>query len=146
MHLVGNTHVTNATPTESHSHVTASPTESHPHVTASPENTNSTTSHLSGNTHLAGSRIISLHKLHDAIYTITQYSASCLSPVELVGEVQRNGLCSTLLAKCSKCNEEFMFKTCNKLELKKPDGTVRSTYQSNITAVVGQMATGHCNS
>ena len=88
MHPIGNAHVTNATPTESHSshshgHVTASPTESlsshsHSHVTAGPENTSSMTSRLSGNTHLAGSRIISLHKLHDAIYTITQHSTSCL--------------------------------------------------------------------
>ena len=66
--------------------------------------------------------------------------------MELIGEVQRNGLCSTLLAKCSKCNEEIMFKTCNIVKLKEPDGTVRSTYQSNVTAVMGQMSTGGgCN-
>ena len=39
-----------------------------------------------------------------------------------------------------------MFTSCNKLELKKPDGTVRSTYQANIAAVMGQMSTGGgCN-
>ena len=72
MHPVGNTHVTNDTPMECHS------SDSHNHVTPTPENTSST-SHSSGNTHLAGSRIISLQKLHDAIYTITQHSVSCQS-------------------------------------------------------------------
>ena len=39
-----------------------------------------------------------------------------------------------------------MFKTCNKLELTKPDRTVRSTYQYNVTAVMGQISTGGgCN-
>ena len=63
------------------------------------------------------------------------------------GEVRRNGLCSTLLVKCSKCNEEIVFKTCSKVKLKELDGTIRSTYhQSNVTAVMGQMSTGGgCN-
>ena len=134
MHPVGNIHITNE---ECHS--------SDSHVTATPENTSST-SDFSGNTHLASSQIISLQKLRDAIYTITQRSVSCQSLVELVGKVQRNGLCSTLLTKCSKCNKEIMFKTSNKLELKKSDKTVRSIHQVNVTAVMGQMATGGgCN-
>lgn len=99
------------------------------------------------NSHLEGSRIISLQKLHDAIRTITQHSAACKSPVDLIGEVQRNGLSTTLLARCDKCNEEFLFTSCNKINLKKPDGTIRSTYQSNVAAVMGQMSTGGgCNS
>ena len=135
--LLVTTQVTDATPTESHS--SCSP------ATASIENISSY-SRLPDNTHLAGSRIISLEKLHDAIATISRHSISCLSPVELIGEVQRNGLCSTLLAKCSKCNEEIMFKTCSKVKLKELDGTIRSTYQSNVTAVMGQMSTGGgCN-
>ena len=40
-----------------------------------------------------------------------------------------------------------MFKACNKLELKNLMGlSCRSTYQSNVTAVMGQMSTvGGCN-
>ena len=39
-----------------------------------------------------------------------------------------------------------MFTSCNKAELKKPDGKVRSTYQANVEAVIGQMVTGGgCN-
>ena len=103
--------------------------------------------HTLTNLHLKGSRIISLHKLRDAIRTITQHSATCKSPVELIGEVKRNGLSTTLLARCDKCSEEFLFTSCNKIDLKKPDGTIRSTYQSNVAAVMGQMSTaGGCNS
>ena len=89
------------------------------------ENTSSESSHQlelpltkSSTTHLAGSRIISLQKVHDAIQTITWHSAACQSPVELIREVRRNDLCSTLLAKCSKCNEEISLTSCNRVELK----------------------------
>ena len=134
LRFLATTHVTHTTSTESNS--------SFGPETASIENITSY-SHLSDNIHLAGSRIISLEKLHDAIFTISKHSISCLSPVELIGEVQRNGLCSTLLAKFSK---EIMFKTCKIVKLKEPNGTVRSTYQSNVTAVMGQMSTGGgCN-
>ena len=74
--------------------------------------------HTLNDLHLEGSRIISLQKLRDAIYTITQHSAVCNSPVDLIGEVKRNGLGTTLLARCGKCNEEFLFTSCNKLTLK----------------------------
>ena len=49
-----------------------------------------------------------------------------------------------MLAKCSKFNEEITFTPCNKVELKKPNGRVRSTYpyQVNVEAVMGQMTTG----
>ena len=135
--LVGNTIVANATPTDDHSSESISSVSSHQLVMSL---------NKSSGTHLAGSRIINLQKLHDAIQTITQHSVACQSPVELIGELRRNGLCSTLLAKCSKCNEEITFTSCNKVELKKPDGKVRSTYQANVEAVIGQMATGGgCN-
>ena len=130
MPLLVTTEVTDATPTESHS--SCSP------ATASIENISSY-SRLPDNTHLAGSQIISLEKLYDAIATISRHSISCLSPVELIGEVQRNGLCSTLLAKCSKCNEEIMFKTCSKVKLKELDGTIRSTYQLLCTIGIPSM-------
>ena len=98
----------------------------------------------SSGTYLVGSRIISLQKLHDIIKTITRHSVACQSPVELIGEVRRNRFCSTLLAKCSQCNEEITFTSCNKAELKKPKGRVRSTYpyQVNVEAVMSQMTTG----
>ena len=60
--------------------------------------------------------------------------------------MKRNGLSTTLLARCGKCNEEFLFTSCDKIDLKKPDGTIRSTHQSNVAAVMGQMSTGGgCN-
>ena len=92
--------------------------------------------------HLDGSRIINLQKLNDAVQTTTQHTLSCQSPVELIGEVYSTGLGSTLLSWCNKCNEEILFKTCNKVELKTPEGTVRSTYEANAAAVMGQMSVG----
>ena len=92
--------------------------------------------------HLKGSRVISLEKLRDAIYTITCHSAACQSAVELIGEVRRDGLGCILLAKCSKCNKEFEIKSCDKIDLTKEDGTKRSTNETNVIAVMGQMSTG----
>ena len=40
--------------------------------------------HTLTNLHLERSQIINLHKLRDAIRTITQNSAACKSPVELI--------------------------------------------------------------
>ena len=40
---------------------------------------------------------------------------------------------------------EKTFTSCNKIELKKPDGNVRSIYQANVEAVMGQKATGSYN-
>ena len=87
--LVSDTIVTNATPTDDHSSESIGSVSSHQLVMSL---------NKSSGTHLAGSRIINLQKLHDAIQTITQHSVACQSPVELIGEVRRNGLCSTLLA------------------------------------------------
>ena len=38
---------------------------------------------------------------------------TCDVVVELIGEVQQNGLASRTLAPCSKRNEEFLFSSCN---------------------------------
>ena len=73
------------------------------------------TQHTLTNLHLEGSRIFSLHKLREIIHTITQHSAACKSPVELVGEVKRNGLSSTLLARCNRCTKEFFLHPVTKL-------------------------------
>ena len=59
------------------------------------------TQHTLTNLHLEGSRTFSLHKLREVIHAITQHSAACKPPVELTGEVKRNGLSSTLLARCN---------------------------------------------
>ena len=68
--------------------------------TVSKNSTQNTTQHTLNDLHREGSRIISLEKLRDAIHTITQHSATSKSPVDLIGEVKRNGLSTTLLARC----------------------------------------------
>ena len=55
---------------------------------------------------------------------------------------QRNGLASRMLARCSKCNEEFLFSSCNKVILHNQDGKERLTWDYSAAAVMGQMATG----
>ena len=92
--------------------------------------------------HLQGSRLFNLQNLHDAIKTISEHSVKCGAVVDLVGEVQRNGLASRLLATCSKCNEEILFSSCNKVVLYNHDGKERPTWAYNAAAVMGQMATG----
>ena len=92
--------------------------------------------------HLQGSRLFNLQNLHDAIKTISEHSVKCGAVVDLVGEVQRNGLASRLLATCSKCNEEILFNSCNKVVLYNHDGKERTTWAYNAAAVMGQMATG----
>ena len=92
--------------------------------------------------HLQGSRLFNLQNLHDAIKTISEHSVKCGAVVDLVGEVQRNGLASRLLATCSNCNEEILFSSCNKVVLYNHDGKERPTWAYNAAAVMGQMATG----
>ena len=92
--------------------------------------------------HLDGSRLFNLHNLSNAIKTISEYSATCGAVVELIIEVQRNGLASRMLTRCSKCNKEFLFSSCNKVILHNQDGKERLTWAYNAAAVMGQMATG----
>ena len=92
--------------------------------------------------HLKGSRLFNLQNLYNAIKTISEHSVKCGAVVELVGEVQRNGLASRLLATCPKCNEEILFSSCNKVALHNHDGKERPTWAYNAAAVMGQMATG----
>jgi len=57
--------------------------------------------------HLEGGRPFNLKNLCNAIKTIiNEHSVMCGAVVELIGEVQQNGLASRLLATCSKCHEE----------------------------------------
>ena len=78
--------------------------------------------------HLEGSRLFNLQNLHNAIKSISKHSIKCGAVVELVGEVQRNGLAFRLLATCSKCNEEILFNSCNKVTLHNNKGKERSTW------------------
>ena len=86
--------------------------------------------------------MVSLKCLQDAFHKITNHSAACQAPVELIGEVNRDGLSSTLLAISEKCHEEFKFTLSDKVMVIRKDGTSRSTHESNVTAVMGQIATG----
>jgi len=50
-----------------------------------------------------------------------------------------------LLATCSKCHEEFLISSCNKVVIHNHDGKGRPTWAYNAAAAMGQMATarGH---
>ena len=96
--------------------------------------------------HLVGSRIINLQKLHNVIQTITQHTLPYQSPVELIGEAYRAVLGITLSTRCNKCNEEILFKICNKVELKTLVGTVKSTCEVNVAALIAQKSVGGSHS
>ena len=71
--------------------------------------------HRSHNIEINATRksLINLHKLNEAITTISTHSASCGYLVNLIDEVKRNGLASTLLARCTACHTNFFqFNTC----------------------------------
>ena len=104
-------------------------------MTASEDNTPSKSK-------LEGSRLINLYKLDKAIFTISEHSASCGAPVHLIDKVKRNGLASTLLARCTRCQAEFQFDTCEKVELVHPNGKKRLTWEYNAAVVMGEMSTG----
>ena len=84
---------------------------------------------------LERSRLINLYKLEKAMTTISEHSASCGAPVHLIDEVKRNGLDSTLLARCTACQAEFQFDTCEKVELVHPNGKKRLTWEYNAAVV-----------
>ena len=42
----------------------------------------------------------------------------------------------------SKCSEEFKIKSCDKIDLTREDDTKRTTYETNIAAIMDQMSTG----
>ena len=88
--------------------------------------------------HLDVSRLFNLHNLSNVIKTISEHSVSCGAVVELIDEVQQNGLASRMLARCSKCNEEFLFSSCNKVILHNQNGKERHTWAYNAAAVMGR--------
>ena len=87
---------------------------------------------------LGGSRLFNLQNLSNAIKTFSEHSISCDAAVELLDEVQRNGLASRILACCSKCNEEFLFSSCNEVILHNQNGKERHTWAYNAVAVMGR--------
>ena len=92
--------------------------------------------------YLDGNRLLNLHNLSNAIKTISEHSVSCGAVVELIGEVQRNGLASRILAHSSKCNEEFLFSSSNKVILHNQNEKEKHSWAYNAAAVMGKMATG----
>ena len=104
-------------------------------MTASEDNTPSKSK-------LEASLLINLYKLDKAITTISEHSASCGALVHLIDEVKRNSLASTLLARCTTCQAEFQFDTCEKVELIHPNGKKRLTCEYNAAVVMGEKSTG----
>ena len=90
--------------------------------------------------------ITNLHKLNEVITTISVHSATCGAPVHLIDEVRRNSLASTLLARCTTYQGEFLLTTVinwNSYTLKE-----RSlTWKYNAVVVMGEMSTrgGHAS-
>ena len=92
------------------------------------------------------SRIINLQQLASHISDITAHAASCSKcfnsqdeAITLIGERNRQGLASILVARCNGCDMEFPFATSSKVYCL-PDGSSR--WESNLAAVWGQMSTG----
>ena len=57
------------------------------------------------------------------------------------------GLSTTLLARCDKCNEEFLFTSCNKINLKKPRWYNKVHLPKQCCCCYGSDVTGGgCNS
>ena len=63
-------------------------------------------------------------------------STACQASIELIGEVKRDGLSTTYVKNVVKNY------SLQKIMVTRKDGTLWSTHESNVTAVMGQMATG----
>lgn len=88
---------------------------------------------------LSGSRIVNLSQLGSFVTDISAHSQSCQQgTVFLCSETRRDGLASTLAAKCNTCNENISFKTSSCVSL--TDNSKR--WEANVAATWGQMATG----
>ena len=84
-----------------------------------------------------GSRVISLSCLGEYIATINQHSLLCNANIHFLGEINRNGLASTLVSKCCKCQLMLSFETSKKVHI-----NTSSQFEVNIGATLGQIATG----
>lgn len=89
---------------------------------------------------LSGARVMDLTCLSHAIETISQHSTNCQEgKCSLVGEVQREGLGSTLEVVCDGCNSSIRFPTSS---VTTASGDLQQRYSANVGAVWGQLATG----
>ena len=84
----------------------------------------------------SGSRIIPLSLLCDYINQLNLHCVKCSSAVKFMGEWQRQGLNSTLISKCSKCNKVSRLIHHNSYQLEE---NFTSQY---IRGNRGQIATG----
>lgn len=88
---------------------------------------------------MTGCRILHLAKLAQNIRKVSQHSAQCRGICNVVEEVRREGLASTLLAECNTCKEALYLESSTKV---KGSGSKKNRYAVNVGAVLGQMATG----
>ncbi len=92
-------------------------------------------------------RIMNLEKIREHISEITLHAATCSSaielaakneaPIQLLGEVQQQGMASFLHSKCNGCGKTFSF--CTSPKVKTPEG---DRFEINVRAVWAQMSTG----
>ena len=88
---------------------------------------------------LDGNQIINLKNLKSYIKKISEHSITCGGEVEFLGEKKRDGLASTLVSYCKKCEEEITFLSSLKSSIGSSNSSV---YNVNIGAVLGQISTG----
>ena len=88
---------------------------------------------------LEGNRIINLMNLKSYINIISEHSITCGNKVELLGEKMREGLASTLVSYCTKCEERFLLASTPKVSI---GGSKSSMYDVNVGAVLSQISTG----
>ena len=86
---------------------------------------------------LNGNRIVSLKRLREYIYLLTEYAASCRTPISFLGESSRHGLASVFVSQCPKCHSIFRYDTSSMITHNN-----ESHYTTNVQAVLGQVATG----
>ena len=80
---------------------------------------------------------MSLERLREYIYLLTEYAASCGAPISFLGESSRHGLASVFISQCPKCHSIFHYDTSSMITHNN-----ESHYTTNVQAVLGQVATG----
>ena len=85
---------------------------------------------------LEGNRIINLINLKIYINIISEHSITCGNKVELIEEKMREGLASTLVSYCTKCEENILLASTPKVSI---GGSKSSMYDVNIGAVLGHI-------
>ena len=84
-----------------------------------------------------GNRITLLSLLSDYIKEITHHAAVCGYPMEFLGESAHLGLCSVLAARCTGCKLIMKMHASKSVVFGQ-----KSHYETNLGAVLGQVATG----